>query len=553
MKNWQIILIIIILGFAVFANTFQNQMFWDDDDNILNNTFVHSFSLDKFFSENLIAGAGLSSNYWRPALLTIFSLEWQLWDTSVFGYHFVNTSIHILAAIALFYLLFRLFKHKLLAFLTTLIFLVHPAQTEAVTYISGLGDPLSGLFIFLGIIFYLRFRDSGKASSDNWDYFGAIGMYVLALMSKDSAVVMPALVALVDFFYLPKDLTTKEKLKIVARAIWPFFVVFGIYTLLRATSLNFINTFNLYNEQNEFTSNFFARLFTFFSVIARYFALMLFPINLHFEKVIPWATSLFASEKVFIGALITTGLLGIAFSQIKKSPVISFGIFWFLFRLFPHSNLLVPTSGLMHDHWLYMPLVGVFLALFWILLTYTNKSITVLITILMLAFFSSQTIARNRDWKDPITFYNQTLEYSPDNYRVINNLGKSYAEANRQKEAIDIYTKAIELDPKVSVAHHNLGNSYLRTGQTEKAIEKFNEAIALQPDFIFSYNALAKYYLENGDYVKTRETYESFIPYAENPVEYLLLLRNIALEEKNNPKAKEYLEQALKLDSSLKP
>jgi len=77
-KNGLIILAIIVLGFSVFANTFQNQMFWDDDDNILNNQFVHSFKIDKFFSENLIAGAGLLSNYWRPALLTIFSIEWNL-------------------------------------------------------------------------------------------------------------------------------------------------------------------------------------------------------------------------------------------------------------------------------------------------------------------------------------------------------------------------------------------------------------------------------------------------------------------------------------------
>lgn len=547
-KNLVIIVVIVILGFSVFANTFGNQMFWDDDDNILNNQFVHRFEIDKFFGENLIAGAGLVSNYWRPALLTVFSIEWHLWENSVFGYHFVNVSVHILTTIALFYLLFKLFKNRTLAFLTSLVFLIHPAQTEAVTYVSGLGDPLSGLFTILGIIFYLKFRDSGDRPSNSWYYFAAIVMYILALLSKDSAVVMPALVVLADFFYLPAEFSIKQKLKIVAQGVWPFFIVFGIYTLLRATSLNFINTFNLYDEQNDFTSSFWTRLFTFFSVMTRYFVLMFWPTNLHFEKIIPIATSLFASQQVIIGVLITTTLSALGLTQIKRNPIISFGVFWFLFRLFPHSNLLVPTAGLMHDHWLYLPLVGIFLGLFYVLLKHLNRNVVIGITVLMLAFFGFQTIARNREWKDPITFYKQTLEYSPNNYRVVNNLGKSYAEARRFEEAIEIYMKAIELEPGVSVAHHNLGNSYLQLGKTEKAIQKFNDAIELQPDFIFSYNALAKYYLESGDYQSARETYERYLPISANPIEYLVLLTNIALEEQNNPKAKEYLEAALKLD-----
>jgi len=117
----------------------------------------------------------------------------------------VNVSVHILTTIALFFLLFKLFKYRTLAFLTSLIFLVHPAQTEAVTYISGLGDPLSSLFIILGLLFYLKFRDSNDSPSNNWNYFACLGMYVLALMTKDSAVVMPALVMLADFFTVAID------------------------------------------------------------------------------------------------------------------------------------------------------------------------------------------------------------------------------------------------------------------------------------------------------------------------------------------------------------
>jgi len=158
-----VILLLVVVGFVLYTNSFPNQMFWDDDDCILKNQFIQNWQyFPKYFSENLIAGAGLLSNYWRPILLTAFSLEWHLWKDWAPGYHFVNTSFHITDAILLFFILLYIFKNRWLAFFTALVFLVHPLQTEAVTYVSGLGDSLSVFFMFLGILFYLKFRISKK-------------------------------------------------------------------------------------------------------------------------------------------------------------------------------------------------------------------------------------------------------------------------------------------------------------------------------------------------------------------------------------------------------
>ena len=130
-KNWLIAAIFVGVGLSLYANSFSNQMFWDDDDGILNNAFVKDWSyFPQYFSENLIAGASLVSNYWRPMLLAVYSFEWHLWGDSPIGYHLVNTLAHIASAILLFFLLFKLFRRRWLAFLTSLIFLVHPLQTE---------------------------------------------------------------------------------------------------------------------------------------------------------------------------------------------------------------------------------------------------------------------------------------------------------------------------------------------------------------------------------------------------------------------------------------
>jgi tetratricopeptide (TPR) repeat protein len=500
-----IISLFVIIGFALYANTFQNQMFWDDNDFILNNQFIKNWQyFPKLFSENVIAGAGLLSNYWRPILLCVFSIEWHLWKDWAPGYHFVNTSFHIIDAILLFLILFYIFKNRWLALLTALIFLVHPLQTEAVTYVNSLGDSLSVFFIFLGILLYLKFRL----------YFLSFLMYILALMSKETAIVMPAFIFIADFFFLSssqRELSLKEKLKTAVKTIWPFLILAGVYILLRITVLNFINTFNLYDEENIFTSNFYVRLFTFFKILTIYFRLLFWPANLHMERSVEIATSLFSLSVIF-GGLIFLGLLVLAFTKFKRFPILSFGILWFFIGLAPTSNLLVPISGLLYEHWLYVPMIGVFLILIWLGIIigkkYKIQKPLLVIFIILLILLSIQTINRNRDWRDPIIFYNQTLKYAPDSYRVINNLGMAYADKGAHEQAEKLYKRAINLDPTNPVAYHNLGNTYKETNKKDLAIENFQTAIKLDPKFIFSYNALLSIYLEDKEYEKAQELYE---------------------------------------------
>lgn len=550
-----IFLVFFIVGFLIYANTFNNQFFWDDDDSIVNNVYIKNWQyLPNYFTENLIAGAGFLSNYWRPALLSVFSLEWHIWKDWAPGYHFVNTFFHIANTILLFFILFYIFKNRWLAFFTALIFLIHPLQTEAVTYISDLGDSLSVFFIFLGTLFYIKFRVSGKILLKNGFYFLSPIMYVLALMSKETAIIMPALIFIVDFFFLSHhraELSFKAKLKEIGKAILPFLILAGIYILLRATILNFINTFNLYNEENIFTSNFYVRLFTFFRVLTIYFGLLFWPFNLHMERSVEIATSLFSPSVIF-GGFIFLGLLALAFSQFKRFPVLSFGILWFFIGLAPTSNFVIPISGLLYEHWLYFPMIGIFAILIWLgtLLgkKYNLQKILIGILIAFLIFLSVLTIDRNRDWRDPIAFYNQTLKYAPNSYRVINNLGMAYNDKGDYEQAEKTYQRAISIDPSNPVAYHNLGNTYRETGKINLAIENFKTAISLNPKFIFSYNALVNFYLESKNYQEARGVLENYLDYSDSKIDTLFLLAQIAAEEKDFKAALSYLEQVLVID-----
>lgn len=555
-QNNRTIITLALIGLLLYANSLNNQMFWDDDDIILNNRYVHNFQLTKFFTENQIAGANLVSNYWRPLMLTAFSLEWQVWKDWPPGYHFVNTAFHVANAILLFFILTKLLdkvasaspprssrdeagglanaklephlregqsndwptkQSTLLPFLVSLVFLIHPLQTEAVTYVSGLADLLSTFFIFLGILLYIQFRES-YIFRDRYKYrkyyFFTIIAFILAVLSKDTAVIMPAMLVLVDFFY-QKELSIRKRLWQVIKSIWPFFVLAASYLLLRATALNFSNTFNLYGEDNAFTSSFGIRLLTFFRVMLTYFELLFWPNNLHMERSVQIPSSLFEVD-VVAGGTLTISLLILAFAAIKKQPIISFGIFWLFIRLFPNSNLAFPNAGLIYEHWMYVPMIGIFLIVIWAILTIAERlnqtikhlrfgeydyiKIAIALFILYLIPLSAKTINRNNDWQSPVTLYEQTLSYAPQSYRIINNLGMAYADDGRNEDAIKMYEKAINLNPQNAVAYHNLGNSYKELGKKDLAVQMFEKAIEKDPNFIFSYNALINLYLNDKNY-----------------------------------------------------
>src|SRR3989344_3086158 len=189
--NLVIVIVIVIVGVSLYANTLNNELFWDDDQFILENQYIRDWNyFSKFFSENVIAGALRQTDYWRPALLTVFSIEWHLWGPSPFGFHLTNTAFHIANAILLFFILEKIFHRRWLSLFASVIFLIHPLQTEGVSYANSLGDSLSVFFMFLGLSAYLN----GKK------ILRPLIFFALALMSKETAIIFPGLLLFVEFF-----------------------------------------------------------------------------------------------------------------------------------------------------------------------------------------------------------------------------------------------------------------------------------------------------------------------------------------------------------------
>ena len=503
-KRWIGVILIVLIGMIAYHNCLPNAMFWDDDDFINNNLYIKNFHYwPLWFSQNVVAGSHLVSNYWRPLLLAVFAIEWHWWQNWVYGWHAVSVSFHILAAVTLYFLLNRLFANNVLALLTALIFVAHPVHNETVVYVNSMGDSLTTFILLSGLLLYARFRQSQKPAWGSGSYWAALLLFPLALLSKETGFVLVGLLPLMDFLLL-----SGGRVKQTAAAVWPFIVLGLIYLILRATVLNFNNGFNFYNANNAFIAPPGIRLTTFLKALVQYAGFLFFPHQLRMERDLAWAQSPMEWD-VIGGGLLAVFILFFAFKYWKTKPLISFGLGWFFIAIVPVSNVIVPINGVLYEHFLYIPMIGIALIAAHLSLEWAQKHHIVptllKISAVIMVLFCAVNIHRNLDWRTSIGFYEQLAAMRPDDYRVINNLGMEYANKGIYDKALAAYLKAIALDPQNPVAYHNIAGTYRDTGRIPLALENFQKAIELNGDFIFSYRSLADLYWRLGEYDKCRE------------------------------------------------
>lgn len=505
----QVSLVIVAVGFLVYLNALPNALFWDDDDGILHNIFIRDWSyLNSFFTQNLIAGSGLLSNYWRPLLLITYATEWHLWGAWAPGYHAVNIMLHLGAAVVLWEFLRKLTREPAVAFVATLVFALHPLQTEAVTYVSGRADPLAALLGFLALRQYFKHLELNAGKFWTKPYIWALAWFVLSLLTKEKAVALPALLLLVELFlwWRDKRILFWPSARAAILRLLPFAGIAAGYLWLRATVLNFNDTFNLYGEATQYTESLTTRLYTFFGVFATYLKLVLLPIGQHMERVAQVKLSFWDAE-VIIGVVLMLSLVALAFWALQRKPLYALGVAWYLLTLLPASGVFVPVSALIWEHYLYLPLIGVGLmlgqalldiVLRWRVFIYIGASLVVV----WLGFLGVQTIRRNAIWRTPVSLYEDVVKYNQGSLRVWNNLGMAYVDAGKPTEAIRAYEQAIALDLRAQSAppRHNLGNIYESLGKSDEAIKLYQAAISIDLKFIYSYQNLAALYVRQERY-----------------------------------------------------
>lgn len=511
MRNRHAIFLLALLTCIVYFSSLWNQFVWDDEQFIYSNAYVRSFAIEKIFTTSTTDGAGIVSNYYRPLTTLSFAIDHALWGLNPVGFHLTNLSLHILAGILLFLILKKIRVSIFPAFVISLLFLLHPIQTEAVTYINSRGDSLYTVFGFLALLIFVRLLQQNK----NTLFIAGIEFpfsppllaaitaicYACSILSKEIGIIFGGLLLitwLLELYYHNFH-THQSQRWAVATLIICALIAFG-YLSIRSTTLNFQNSFDFYQDQSHYSQQLSIRLLTFTRVVFVYLGLLLVPYPLHMERSVELVQSL-VSIWPWLFLLINCAALLFAALRLRRGhPIAAYGFFWFYLALLPVSGI-IPINGILYEHWLYVPMIGFFL---WWYAVYRSLPIPVcrkiqhykywlLVPIFLIA--SLLTVRQNYFWSTPIRLYTYLLRYT-ESGRIYNNLAMAYAETNQLELALQYYDKALSFGDVYPQIHHNKGNVYLQLGESKQAIAELERAIEMNPEFAYSYQLLLSLYVE---------------------------------------------------------
>lgn len=521
LPRWLVLASITLL---VYFPSLGNQFVWDDEQFIYSNQSVANFAVDEIFSTSTTAGSGIASNYYRPLTTLSFAVDHAIWGFNSFGFHLTNTLLHIAAGLLLFRLLSSLRIPNSPAFWVSLLFLIHPLQTEAVTYANSRGDSLYTVWLLLGALLFAksftfmqrRFYPLGIEVTINRTQLlcASVVCFGVSVLSKEIGIAGIGILGLIAL----RMLTPAKKLNLSLRSIAPqlltLSVSFGllvVYLLLRFAKLSFTSEASYY-EGTAYGNSLAIRLNTFLHAVWNYWRLLLFPFPLHMER------SLTIPESVTLITLSTLILLGITLyygiiQHIKKNDsTVLFALLWFIGLLIPVSGI-VPVNGLLYEHWLYLPMVGFWLIFWKCIVALSQKlrlrsdrwrSVSHVLLVIVVCTFCFLTLRQNYIWGEPERFYRYTLQYA-NSARLRNNFGMTLADKGKFAEAIAEYNQALSLSAAYPQTHHNLGNTYKAMGDAKLAEQEYRAAITLDPSFVFSYNALLDLYIQHKQFEKAEQ------------------------------------------------
>ena len=561
--------IIIAVGFLVYGNTLVNEMLWDDYDLIINNEYIRDWKyFPKYFSENLVAGSGIMSNYWRPLLLISFFIDYKVGGLEPFVYHLQNMSWHILSSVLFFVLLRRLSLSISVSLLSSLLFLVHPVQTEAITYISGRSDPMHMTFIFAGLICFVK---SIENKLNKKYYFLSIVLFILALLTRERSVAF-ALVIMWYVFTLyggidiwkgycsgsstRSKFCSKKNLVIFKYKILMSSVFAAIslgYFSLRMTIISFDSEYLISeSEQNDWSLQ--GSIVLYIKAIAIYSKLIFWPANLYVSRVINAPENIFNIELI-VGVLVMVLFVWIAVRAIKSGDnLVLFLLGWIGITFLP-TLYTFPMHGVLAEHWLYQVFFGIFTMIArYISLPLNlirNKYILGLALILIifgLISLSIRTVVRNTDWREPKEFFEKNISLGGKSILIYMNLGMEYERDGDYDKAFTMYEKVIKKNEDIFWGWYNMGNLYRQTNNNVKALEMYRESISRRPDFLSAYKNSAVIYMKEEKRDEAITIIKEFIDkYPEN-IEALFCVAGIYHQEGDLKNAYEYIERVLKID-----
>lgn len=529
-----ILLSLIVLSIAIaYSNSFNVPFQFDDVKRIVDVKPIQSIDIKSIFNYSKS----------RFLLYTTFALNYYFGKYNPSGYHFVNLLIHIINSILIFYLSFLVFTSRrlfsrysknalMLSVFSTLIFALHPVQTESVTYIYQRGESMAGTFYLLAIFLYAKFRDN---TVDYPGKYTKAMLYSLAVLScltaffiKPNTVTLPAAILMYELCFITGNMKEfRNSLKYIA----PFVILACIPVLTAkfdpSESRNVSVGFGGYAVSYYLTK---------LRVLSNALGLILMPARQRIEYDFVMSVSLFKPITTLLSLGVVIFMLGAAVVSFKKQTLITFAIAIFFIGLSVTTILVL--DDMFFEHYLYLPVFGYGLILPAMIFDYFSrakigrKAGVILLTIIV-ASYAVSAYQRNKVWKTEISLWEDAVRKSPMHARSRYTLGVYYFRAKRYKEALKEYNMALAYRPMYPEAYYRLGEYYFALGDPGQSIICYNKAIEINPDFFEAYLNLGSVYYALNNISGALPCFTKALGLTQDP-DYIAKINNVIKELKRH-------------------
>lgn len=524
--------VILVLTLLIYIPAITAGFIWDDD---------------KFLTENpLIKASNGLYRFWFtteapdyfPLTSTSLWIEWRLWGMNASGYHVVNIFLHIVSSLLTWLVLERLKIPG--AWLAALIFAVHPVNVESVAWITERKNTLPMVFYMLSILLYLQF----ESSEDKRFYKLSLGIFLLALLAKTSAVMLPV-VLLMCAWWQRGQISRKD----IFRSI-PFFALSGI--------LSFVTIWFQYNRAIRTDivrgDDFLSRLTVAGKSVWFYLykAIVPYPLSFVYPR---WETGVSGIDSYF-PLLLLAGLM-LLFCYYRKGwgrPFL-FGLGYFVVTLFPvlgFFDIYFMKFSLVADHWQYFSIISI-IALTVGLISrvaeqdrFRRPAIALAVIAVCLLCFKTWTQAQI--YKDQESLWEDTLKKNPTSKLALNNMGVIRKQQGKYEEAARHFSAVLETNSDNSEAHYNMGVVLEAQGKSEEAVRHYSEALRTRPNDVEIHTILGEIRKQQGKLDEAVKHYSQVLRIKPSDIPTLMTLGMLLGQLGKTAEAVTQFSEALKLN-----
>lgn len=570
--------------------TFRGEFMLDDNPLIKNNSYLkrtHSIASyltqEDGISDERDMERDYHTGYYRPLINLSYRIDYKIWGMNAPGFRTTNLILHLLSCFVLYHLVFLFVNDQRASFLATLLFALHPANTESISLVVARNNILVTLFSLLSFYFYLKARGSGGYLK----ILIAAFFFGLATFSKEFAVVLLPIMFLYERIIKQERANVRKELY---RYI-PFVFVLVLYFILRQGVTG--SLFSPYSMTNMWHRIYFAPY-----IIVYHLKCVFFPYMLH-SFWVDYPTSLLNLKA--LASILIVCVLGIALWKERHCKWVVFTALSFLVSLTPVLNI-IPTSSssLVGMRWLYFPMLFLAMALAWTVLKGLSKRPFTVLSFVSIAvvYFGIYTHTLNRGlwqnekkffrvevlrfnnplyygglaelylkekkYEDAEEYFRKSLGYYPDkadtyvNYSALlidtgrpgealyylteaklltmthsgrgqwfNNMGMAHFKLKRNAKALKEFLMAVRYCPDEPQFWANLGGAYGALGDYKNSISSLKKGLEIAPDSVGLRKNLALTYMNMQDYERAIKTLEkiSLRERERNPAINILLRR----------------------------